>query len=265
MESLMHISPTVAGLWCGVLIVITGCLIFLFKTLAYLIKRAADAHVTVKAGPVALSPKDSVSMPVVKEDTEKVDTDDWSRHQYFLELHTIKTQGVKAICSSPIKSQFINEYLKIYAGVLYDELLPWVETVAKNNGKGIADITQVMVEIETKCLNKLLDTKINIRYRDKVIMVSIPKFLVDRFLMQYGVSQSTCFETLKMPIDSVFYPDWRVQLVSILSQLYTILYNNFVGINCAVKSLNGELDEYLEKYIVKYYKHIIVADYILDN
>jgi hypothetical protein len=267
MEWVLNLTPLVAGLWCGVVVVSTVCLILLFKVVGHVIKVITSKHESIKFGPFSMtaSPRDFVTPPNVLEDKSQTDMNDWSRHQYFLQLHSIKTNGVKITCSSHVKAQFINEYLKIYAGTIYDKLLPWVEKVAKDNGKDLPNITQIMNEIESSCISALQDAKVNIKYRDRIITTCIPRFLIDRFISQYGINQSECFETLNMPIDSVFYPDWRTQLVSILAQLHTILMNNFVGINCAVKSLNGELDEYLEKYVAKYYKHIIVTDYLLDD
>ncbi|MCQ2209196.1 MAG: hypothetical protein MJZ34_02780 [Paludibacteraceae bacterium] len=251
MEALLNIDPQHTYSLCILLIVITTCLATLVLILCRFFKILKVQRVETKAGTLSFaSPKDGMSLFAMdKEDSNVIfSPDDWSRHSYFNLLANLKTKGVKVECSSPVKAQFISEYMKIYCSIYYDSLLAWTETLVKEDGKGLEQVAAVMQKIEKNSLDMLRQSRVYIFANGKEYLVPIPRILIEKFTDQYSFTQAAGFDTLEMSLDSKYYAGWRVQLNCMLAQLYTITATNFIGMNAAIKTLNGELDHYFEDF-----------------
>lgn len=251
MEALLNIDTQHLFSLCVLLLVVTTCLATLIMILCKFFKILRVQKVETKAGTFSFaSPRDSMRLHALDPEDSNVMLlpDDWTRHSYFNLLANLKTKGVKVECSSPVKAQFISEYMKIYCSIYYDSLLAWTETLVKEDGKGLEQVATVMQKIEKNSLEVLRQSRVYIFANGKEYLVPIPRILIEKFTDQYSFTQAAGFDTLEMSLDSKYYAGWRIQLNCMLAQLYTITATNFIGINAAIKTLNGELDHYFEDF-----------------
>jgi hypothetical protein len=206
--------------------------------------------------PPQITGPDSVKLTEEEEETLNKDGRlNLMDHSYFNRLRRVKNLGVHVKCDSLIKVKIIEEFLKLYSTVMYEDIGNWISEVIENNGKTLMRILEVKHEAIAEYQMKATTLVLNIRYKDKnLVLRGIPDLFLIKFENFYDPIRQTLLDQVSEIIIDIFHPTIESKIVGILDVLESIFRLNFVGVSATIQQLNGELDKYLEDELETLYK-----------
>ena len=176
-------------------------------------------------------------------------------HMYFRDLKRVINIGPQISCHSPVKAQFIREFMLIYSKTLLEVLGNEVTKIINDPNHDMSAILDgtIVDRLKSKYHDNITSKIINIEYQGKTYKhKGIPCMLYTRFDDTYNQFLSAIVDQSENIItDEHFHAGWVSKLTGILDILDLSYRRDFLSLNGVIQTINGDMDRYFEQDLLE--------------